>query len=92
MNSPEYQGLASTSAKYSDEFYRCIAEWFSGKRDEKKRTECSEIANSYRNALEAQIAFLRTREQTPQVQRALDITQGYLGLIERETQRVSMDS
>ena len=92
MNSAEYQGLASESARYSDEFYRCISKWFSGERDDKKRDECTKIASSYRKALESQIAYLRSREQTPQVQRALSMAQSYLDLIERETRRIALDS
>ena len=71
MRSSHYYELALRTAQIGDEFARCFNRRRTLPTEERKFLNCMALANRYRTALDAQIAYLQASENVEAVRETL---------------------
>ena len=84
MRSTTYFELSSATGTLSDEFYKAMTRWCTGKQDNQLRVECNLIARRYREALDAQISYLNSLESSAEIDEAIAKVTNYKNLLEKD--------
>jgi hypothetical protein len=71
MRSVHYYELALRTAQIGDEFARCFNRRRTLPPEERKLVNCKALADRYRTALDAQIAYLQVAEDADSVEETL---------------------
>lgn len=79
----QYLPLKSKSLELGDEYYRCLAESLSRKK-ERAIEECLKIGRQYKSALEQQLMDLKRFADPNFVERERQLVDQYLQLIEHD--------
>jgi hypothetical protein len=72
MKTDKYYELALTTARLSEEFYRCLGQWKKNRHEERCRLACIKVAERYRPAVDEQIAYVYTLEMSPDIKPTLN--------------------
>ena len=82
--------LTAESNKRGDEFLKARDLWQNGQRTERLRRECVDTAHRYEAALQREIEYLETMEESHERKIALDRAHIYRRLLARQIHRLEL--
>ena len=84
MKTETYINLRSATGKCEDAHFACMQEWITRRKDPVVGERCRTSARKYKNALEAELAYLKTRPQSAEVIQRIHETLDFLKIIARD--------
>ena len=82
MNTQRYRRLNTATARYSDKHVECMTGWVRKSRlDEAYQKKCRTIALKYKEALEKELAYLRTRPPSERIKFRIGVIEDYLNMV-----------
>lgn len=84
MHTQKYHRLRSATGKHADKHYDCITKWLTNKKEPTYVKDCLDSARKYKRAVEAELAYLRSRPHSADIERRIHEAEESLKLIEHD--------